>query len=104
MDDLKLYGQNKKRIDKLVNTVRIFSEDIRMEFGISKCATLIMKRSIISKSEGIQLPNDESIKNIEEGEGYKYLGILEDDGFKNLEIKKKLRKQYFRRIKKLCQN
>ena len=63
-----------------------------------------MKRSIISKSEGIQLQNDESIKNIEEGEGYKYLGILEDDGFKNLEIKKKMRKEYFRRIKKLCQN
>ena len=99
-----MYGQNKKRIGKLVNTVRIFSEDIRMEFGISKCATRIMKRSIISKSEGIQLPNDESIKNIEEGEGYKYLGILEDDGFKNLEIKKKMRKEYFRRIKKLCQN
>lgn len=101
MDDLKLYEQNKKRIGKLVNTVRIFSEDSRMEFGISKCATLIMKRSIISKNEGIQLPNDdESIKNIEEGEGYKYLGMLEDDGFKNLEIKKKLRKEYFRRIKK----
>lgn len=87
MDDLKLYEQNKKRIGKLVNTVRIFSEDSRMEFGISKCATLIMKRSIISKNEGIQLPNDdESIKNIEEGEGYKYLGILEAGRFKNLEM------------------
>ena len=51
-----------------------------------------MKRSIISKSEGIQLPNDASMKNTEEGERYKYLGTLEDDGFKNLEIKKKLRK------------
>ena len=79
-------------MDTLVNTVRIFSEDIGMEFGISKYDTLMIKRGIISKSEGIQLPNDEFIKNIEEGEGYKYLGIMEADGFKNLEMKEKLSK------------
>ena len=32
--------------------------------GISKCATLIMKRgSIILRSEGIQLPNDEVLNS-----------------------------------------
>ena len=45
----------------LVNIVQIFSKVIGMAFGISKCPTLIMKRDI-SKSEGIQLPNDEFIK------------------------------------------
>ena len=42
-----------------------------------------MKRGIVSKSEVIQVPNYEFIKNIEEGEGYKYLCILEADRFKN---------------------
>ena len=42
MDDLKLYGKNEKQTDTLVNTVRIFSKDIVMEFGISKCAVLIV--------------------------------------------------------------
>ena len=55
MDYLKFYGQNEKQIDTLVNTVRIFSEDIGIEFMINECATLIIKRGIISKSEGIQL-------------------------------------------------
>ena len=41
-----------------------------MEFGISKCTTHITKRVIISRSEGLQLPNDEVIKNIEVGEEY----------------------------------
>ena len=104
MDDLKLYGQNEKQVDSLVNTVRIFSKDIGMEFGISKCAVLIMKRGVLSRSEGIQLPNDELIKNIEEGEGYKYLGILESDGFKNTEMKEKIRKEYLRRIKKILKS
>ena len=30
-------------LDIHVNTVRIFSEDIRMEFGINKCVMLVMK-------------------------------------------------------------
>ena len=104
MDDLKLYGQNEKQIDTVVNTVRIWSQDIGMEFGIGKCAVLIMKRGVFSRSEGIQLPNDEVIKNVEEGEGYKYLGILEADGFKNSEMKEKVRKEYFRRIKKILKS
>ena len=34
MDDVKLFGKNKKEIESLMNTVRIFSEDKCMEFGI----------------------------------------------------------------------
>ena len=60
--------QNEKQIDLIVNLVRIFSKDFGMELGISKCTTLIMKRVITSRKEGIQLPNDEVIKNVEDGE------------------------------------
>ena len=45
MDDLKLFAINEDQIDNLVNTVRIFSEDIKMEFGLAKCGVLIMKSS-----------------------------------------------------------
>lgn len=51
MDDLILYGQNKKRIETLVNLVRTFRKHIRMGFSITKCVA----RSIISRSEGIQV-------------------------------------------------
>ena len=37
MDDLKLYSQSEERLDSLVQTVCVFSEDIGMEFGIKKC-------------------------------------------------------------------
>ena len=40
MDDLKLYAKNEKGLKSLVQTVRIFSDDNCMEFGIDKCATL----------------------------------------------------------------
>ena len=78
-DDLKLYSQNEKGLDSLVQTVRVFSEDIGMEFGIEKCAMLVMDKGKIVKSVGIELPGGKVIKSLQEGEIYKYLGILEAD-------------------------
>ena len=49
------------------------------------------------ESKGIDLPNGETIKVLEENEGYKYLGILECDKFKSGEMKEILRNEYFRR-------
>ena len=51
MDDLTLYGQNKKHIDTL--------KKVRC---IRKRAALITNRGILSRSEVIQLPTDEVIK------------------------------------------
>ena len=34
---LKLYAKSEKGLGSLVQTVRIFSDDIGMEFGIDKC-------------------------------------------------------------------
>ena len=80
MDDLKLYSQSQKRLDSLVQTVRIFSEDIGMEFGIQKCAMLVMEKGKIAKSVH-ELADGKVIKSLQEGESYKYLGILEADKF-----------------------
>ena len=63
MDDLKLYSRSEKRLDSLVQTVRVFSEDIGMKFGIGKCAMLVMKKRKIVKSVGIELPDHKVIKS-----------------------------------------
>ena len=66
MDDLKLYSKSEKALDSLIQTVRIFSTDIGMHFGIDKCAMLVMKKGKIVKLDGIQLPNDKVIKSLKE--------------------------------------
>ena len=53
MNDLKLYSKSEKTLDFLIQTVRIFSEDIGMQFGIDKCAMLVVKRGKTVKSDGI---------------------------------------------------
>ena len=77
MDDLKLYSNSEKERDPLIQTVRLFSADIGMDFGIEKCAILVMKKSRLVKLEEIVLPDSKVIKSLKEGEGYKYLGVLE---------------------------
>ena len=36
MDDIKLFSKNEKELETLIHAVRIYSQDIRMEFGIEK--------------------------------------------------------------------
>ena len=76
MDDLKLYAKNEKGLDSLVQRVRIFSDDIGMEFRIDTCATLVLKREKFTKFDGISLPDGKLMKVLIEEAGYKYLGII----------------------------
>ena len=87
MDDLKLFGQSGSHIESLVNTVHTFSCDIGMQFGIEKCGVIIMKRGKMVTYDGINLPDGEKMKSVNE-EGYKYLGIVELDGIKEKEMKR----------------
>ena len=50
MDDIKLFAKNEKELETLIHTIRIYSQDIRMEFGIEKCALLVMKSVKLPKS------------------------------------------------------
>ena len=50
-----------------------------MQFGIEKCSTLVMKRGKRIKSDGIKMSDDQVIKSLKENEGYKYLGVLQED-------------------------
>ena len=102
MDDLKLFAKNEKEIDSLVQTVRIFSDDIGMKFGLEKCAAMTMKRGKRVHSDGIALPDGTQLRALGEEESYKYLGVLEADHVPVLheESKERLKKEYIRRVKK----
>ena len=104
MDDLKLYSCNEKELDSLVQTIHIFSKDIGMEFSIEKCAMLVIEKGKIVKSVGIELPDSKVNKSQQERQTYKYLGILEAERFLGEEMKLKVSKEYFRRLKKVLKS
>ena len=103
MDDIKLFGRSSKEIDTLIQTVRIISGDIKMEFGIEKCALINIQRGKVTRTEGIQLPDGNNIKDIDE-EGYKYLGIIEGEEIKHQEMKEKVRKEYIKRLRAILKS
>ena len=53
-----------------------------MEFGIEKCAMLVMKSGKRHMTDGMELPNHDIIGRLGENETNKYLGILEADTIK----------------------
>ena len=57
MNDLKLYGKNDREIESLAHAVRVFSEDIRTQFRIEKCAPIKLQRGKVKDTEEIMLPN-----------------------------------------------
>ena len=104
MDDLKLYSRSEKGLDSLVQAVRAFSEDIGMEFGIEKCTTLVIEKGKIVKSVVIELRDGKVIQSFQEGESYKYLGILEADKFLEEKMKLNVLKEYIRRLRKVLKS
>ena len=103
MDDIKISGKNAKNLEALVQTIRIITEDMKMEFGIDKCAAVNLVKGRTTQTEGIKLPDDRTIKDIGMTP-YKYLGILECDNIKHLEMKITIKHECFSRIKAILKS
>ena len=104
MDDLKVYSRSEKRLDSLVQTDCVFSEDVGMEFGIEKCATLVMEKKKIVKSIGTELLNGKVINSLQDDKSYKYLGILQADKFLEKTMKVNVSKEHIRRLRKVLKS
>ena len=103
MDEIKLFSKKEKELETLKHTVRIYSQDIGMEFGIEMWAMLVMKSGKRQLTDGMELANLDKIKTLAENETYKYLGIMEADTIKQVEMKDKIQKEYPRRTRKLLE-
>ena len=99
MDDLKTYAKTDEEQKGLLTIVKGFSDDIRMEFGLDKCAKATFKRGKLAKTENIELDIDTTIQDLEQEGTYKYLGVNEGDGIQHAKMKEKIRKEYYRRIR-----
>ena len=103
MDGIKLFAKDEEEVETLIHTVRIYSQDIGMEFGIEKFAMLVMKSGKWHTTDGIELPNQDKIRTLGENDAYKYLEILEADTIKQMQMKDKIQKEYRRRTRKLLE-
>jgi len=64
LDNLKKYARSSQDIESLFETVRLFSSDIGMTFGVEKCASLSIKRGKVVECDGLKLPSGEVVRNL----------------------------------------
>ena len=101
MDDVKLYAQNDGELEGLLKTVKAFSDDIGMEFGLDKCAKATFMHGKLVTSENIDISDDTIIKQLDQEGTYKYLGLNEGDGAQHSKMKEKIRKECIRRVRSI---
>ena len=66
MDDIKLFAKNEKEQGTLIQTIRIYSQYLRMKFGIEKYGMLIIKSGKRKTTERLELANQECIRTLGE--------------------------------------
>ena len=71
MGGIKLFVKKEKELETLLHAVRIYSQDIGMEFDIEKCAMLVMKSVKWHLTDRMELPNQDKIRRLGEKETYK---------------------------------
>lgn len=102
MDDLKLYSKKENDLTLLINNVKTFSNDINMKFGFDKCARLIIHRGKVKTTDGLELEGS-TIRDVE-SEGYKYLGIPQQQTNLDEVAKTNAKKEYKKRIKQVLKS
>jgi hypothetical protein len=98
MDDLKMIAKSEEELQKEIQTVKIFSDDIHMEFGLEKCAKITFKRVKLIHLRNLVIDINREIQELEHGKTYKYLGTEESEGIQHQEMKERLKHEYRRRL------
>ena len=104
MDDLKLFAKNDQQLQDLLNFVKQFSDDIRMEHELDKCAKATFFREKLLKAKNITLDTATVIKNLEPDECYKYLWVTERHGIQHSSMRETIRKECFRRVRSILRS
>ena len=68
MDDLKLFVKNNSQLHILLQTVKMFSDDVGLIFGLDKCAKFTVTRGKASQTRDVQLEPDSIIRKLNMGE------------------------------------
>ena len=55
MDDLMLHAKNDKELEGLLSTVKKFSDDIAVEFGLDKCAKATFIKGKLTRTTAVEL-------------------------------------------------
>jgi hypothetical protein len=65
MDDLKLIAKSEEELQRQIQTVKSFSDDIHMEFRLEKYAKITFKRGKLISSQNLVTGSNREIHELE---------------------------------------
>ena len=71
MEHIKHFAKKEKKLETLIHVVRVYTQDIGMEFVIEECAILVMKSGKRHITDEMEVPNQDKIRTLGENETYK---------------------------------
>ena len=95
MNDLKmndLYSKNEQEQIGELKIVKQFHDDIRIEFGLEKCAIASFKKGRLTSTGNIVIDKNTERQELDQEGLYKYLSVDESDGIHHSKMKEKRRK------------
>ena len=88
----------------LLQTVKKFSDDMDMSFGLGKCTKATFKRGKLTGTTSVELDRNTVIKDLQQEEEFKYLGVDGSNRIQHAEKKKKIRKECYQRVQTILKN
>ena len=88
-------------VEKLPNTIRVFLKDTSLEFCISKCSHISVKIGKLVRICGVKISFGEIIPELESDKSHKYLEILQANNIMHNELKGKIQKEYYKKVRQL---
>ncbi|CAK1584450.1 unnamed protein product [Parnassius mnemosyne] len=101
IDDLKIFASTRSHLMELLNITCDFSNSIRMELGTDKCAVLHVERGGVANSERLDLSMLINMKTLSEAEIYRYLGMSQNIGIDEADMKQSVCDVFYARLTKV---
>ena len=79
IDDLKIFASSESKLNRVMESTKSTMEDVGLQWNPKKCAVVHVQRGVHTHTHDALGLRVESIciSNLEEGEQYKFLGVLE---------------------------
>ena len=97
MDDLKLFAETEQKLHESITTVKNFSDNICMSFGLDKCGMLNIKKGKATSS----YEAFEGIEDLNPNTAYKYLGIYQSTKINHKKLKEEFISKYKSRVTRI---
>lgn len=99
IDDLKIFAASESKLERVMKMVKSSMEDVGLQWNLKKCAVAHVKRGVqVTAVSGGRVVESTKIPCLDDGERYKFFGVLESVRQEDKLVLECAAKEYLRRL------